>query len=161
MKTRSGKTKVKIEAVSGDTIQDVKRKIMEEIGIPPNQQLLIFNSQKMEDERATLKSYDINSDSIIELVIRRTHSNERHIYAKMPNGIRIVVDVSLEDAIADVKEKIKEMTGTPVNKQLITFGDTKLEGDNKLSDFGVEHGSTVLITISSNTQEKCIESKLN
>ena len=158
MKTRSGKTKVKIEAVSGDTIQDVKRKIMEEIGIPPNQQLLIFNSQKMEDERATLKSYDINSDSIIELVIRRTHSNERHIYAKMPNGIRIVVDVSLEDAIADVKEKIKEMTGTPVSKQLITFGDTKLEGDNKLSDFGVEHGSTVLITISSNTQEKCIES---
>ena len=158
VKTRSGKTKVKIEAVSGDTIQDVKRKIMEEIGIPPNQQLLIFNSQKMEDERATLKSYDINSDSIIELVIRRTHSNERHIYAKMPNGIRIVVDVSLEDAIADVKEKIKEMTGMPVNKQLITFGDTKLEGDNKLSDFGVEHGSTVLITISSNTQEKCIES---
>ena len=158
VKTRSGKTKVKIEAVSGDTIQDVKRKIMEEIGIPPNQQLLIFNSQKMEDERATLKSYDINSDSIIELVIRRTHSNERHIYAKMPNGIRIVVDVSLEDAIADVKEKIKEMTGTPVNKQLITFGDTKLEGDNKLSDFGVEHGSTVLITISSNTQEKCIVS---
>ena len=158
VKTRSGKTKVKIEAVSGDTIQDVKRKIMEEIGIPPNQQLLIFNSQKMEDERATLKSCDINSDSIIELVIRRTHSNERHIYAKMPNGIRIVVDVSLEDAIADVKEKIKEMTGTPVNKQLITFGDTKLEGDNKLSDFGVEHGSTVLITISSNTQEKCIES---
>ena len=158
VKTRSGKTKVKIEAVSGDTIQDVKRKIMEEIGIPPNQQLLIFNSQKMEDERATLKSYDINTDSIIELVIRRTHSNERHIYAKMPNGIRIVVDVSLEDAIADVKEKIKEMTGTPVNKQLITFGDTKLEGDNKLSDFGVEHGSTVLITISSNTQEKCIVS---
>ena len=50
------------------------------------------------------------------------------------------------------------MTGTPVDKQLITFGDTKLEGDNKLSDFGVEHGSTVLITISSNTQEKCIVS---
>ena len=158
VKTRSGKTKFKIEAVSGDTIQDVKRKIMEEIGIPPNQQLLIFNSQKIEDERATLKSYDINSDSIIELVIRRTHSNERHIYAKMPNGIKIIVDVSPEDTIADVKEKIKVMTGTPVDKQLITFGDTKLEGDNKLSDFGVEHGSTVLITISPNTWEKCIVS---
>ena len=79
MKTRSGKTKFKIEAVSGDTIQDVKRKIMEEIGIPPHQQLLMFNSQAIEDERRTLESYDINSDSIIELVIRRTHGNERHI----------------------------------------------------------------------------------
>ena len=81
VKTRSGKTNIKIEVVSGDTIQDVKRKIMEEIGIPPNQQLLMFNSQEIEDERRSLESYDINSDSIIELVIRRTHDNERHIYA--------------------------------------------------------------------------------
>ena len=81
VKTRSGKTNIKIEAVSGDTIQDVKRKITEEIGIPPNHQLLMFNSQEIEDERRSLESYDINSDSIIELVIRRTHDNERHIYA--------------------------------------------------------------------------------
>ena len=81
VKTRSGKTNIKIEAVSGDTIQDVKKKITEEIGIPPNHQLLMFNSQEIEDERRSLESYDINSDSIIELVIRRTHDNERNIYA--------------------------------------------------------------------------------
>ena len=161
VKTPTGKTKIKVEAVSGDTIHDVKRKIMEEIGIPPHQQLLMFNSQAIEDERRTLESYDINSDSIIELVIRRTNSNERHIYVKMPNGIRIVVDVSLEDTIADVKEKIKVLIGTPVNKQLITFGDTKLEGDNKLSDFGVEHGSTVSMITSSTTLKKSIVSYLN
>ena len=158
VKTRSGKTKVKIEAVSGDTIQDVKRKIMEEIGIPPHQQLLMFNTQEIEDERRTLESYDINSDSIIELVIRRTHGDERRIYVKMQNGIKIVLDVSPEDTIADVKEKVKEMIGTPVDKQLITFGDTKLEGDNKLSDFGVEYGSTVSMITSSTTLKKCIVS---
>ena len=79
VKTRSGKTNIKIEAVSGDTIHDVKMKIMEEIGIPPNQQLLMFNTQEIEDERRTLESYHIKSDSIIELVIRRIHGNERHI----------------------------------------------------------------------------------
>ena len=79
VKTRSGKTNIKIEAVSGDTIHDVKMKIMEEIGIPPNQQLLMFNTQEIKDERRTLERYDINSDSIIELVIRRTHGNESHI----------------------------------------------------------------------------------
>ena len=79
VKTRSGKTNIKIEAVSGDTIHDVKMKIMEEIGIPPNQQLLMFNTQEIKDECRTLESYDINSDSIIELVIRRTHGNESHI----------------------------------------------------------------------------------
>ena len=76
----------------------------------------------------------------------------------MQSGVRIVADVSPGNTRTDVKEKIKEMTGTPVDKQLITFGDTKLEGDNKLSDFGVEHGSTVLMTTSSKTQKKCIVS---
>ena len=158
VKTPSGKTNIKIEAASGDTIQDVKRKIMEDIRIPPNQQLLMFNNREIEDERRSLKSYNINSDSIIELVIRRTLGNERHIYVKMQNGVRIALDVSPEDTIADVKEEIKQMTGTPVDKQLITFGGTKLEGDNKLSDFGVEHGSTVLMTTSSNNRMKCIVS---
>ena len=106
--TRSGKTKIKIEALSGDTIQDVKRKIMVEFGIPLNQQLLTFNSQEIEDEGRSLESYDIRN----------------------------------------------EMTRPRVDKQLITFDDTKLEDDNKLSDFGAEHGSTVLMT----TQEKYIVS---
>ena len=108
MGTRSGKTKIKIEALSGDTIQDVKRKIMVEFGIPLNQQLLTFNSQEIEDEGRSLDSYDIRN----------------------------------------------EMTRPRVDKQLITFDDTKLEDDNKLSDFGAEHGSTVLMT----TQEKYIVS---
>ena len=40
----------------------------------------MLNSQEIEDERRSLESCDINSDSIIELVIIRTHDNERHIY---------------------------------------------------------------------------------
>ena len=45
-------------------------------------------------------------------------------------------------------------------QQLITFGDTKLEGDNKLSDFGVEHKSS-FNDYQSKTQKKCIVSYLN
>ncbi|PFX11034.1 Polyubiquitin-C, partial [Stylophora pistillata] len=123
LKTQSGKTKITMEAVSGDTVQDVKRKTMEEIGIPANQLQLMFDDRELEDEQRTLKSYHITSDSTIELLIRRTQGNAMHIYVKMQNGIRVVVDVSPEDTITDLKEKLKEMIGTPVNKQLITFGD--------------------------------------
>ena len=34
----------------------------------------------------------------------------------MQSGVRIVADVSPGDTRTDVKEKIKEMTGTPVDK---------------------------------------------
>ena len=37
----------------------------------------------------------------------------------MQRGVRIVADVSPGDTRTDVKEKIKEMTRNPVDKQLI------------------------------------------
>ena len=76
VKTRSGKMKITTEAVSADTIQDVKTKITEEMGTPANQLQLMFDNQKLEDEYRTLKSYNITRDSTIELVIIRGVSSE-------------------------------------------------------------------------------------
>ena len=80
VKTRSGKMKITTEAVSGDTIQDVKTKITKEMGTPANQLQLMFDNQKLEDEHRTLKSYNITRDSTIELVIGRKHLVEMHTH---------------------------------------------------------------------------------
>ena len=80
VKTRSGKMKITTEAVSADTIQDVKTKITEEMGTPANQLQLMFDNQKLEDEYRTLKSYNITRDSTIELVIGRKHLVEMHTH---------------------------------------------------------------------------------
>lgn len=80
VKTRSGKMKITTEAVSADTIQDVKTKITEEMGTPANQLQLMFDNQKLKDEHRTLKSYNITRDSTIELVIGRKHLVEMHTH---------------------------------------------------------------------------------
>ena len=80
VKTRSGKMKITTEAVSADTIQDVKTKITEEMGTPANQLQLMFENQKLKDEHRTLKSYNITRDSTIELVIGRKHLVEMHTH---------------------------------------------------------------------------------
>ena len=80
VKTRSGKVKITTEAVSADTIQDVKTKITEEMGTPANQLQLMFDNQKLKDEHRTLKSYNITRDSTIELVIGRKHLVEMHTH---------------------------------------------------------------------------------
>ena len=80
VKTRSGKMKITTEAVSADTIQDVKTKITEEMGTPANQLQLMFDNQKLKDEHRTLKSYKITRDSTIELVIGRKHLVEMHTH---------------------------------------------------------------------------------
>merc|ERR1711915_692470 len=63
-----GKT-VSIEVEEGESIEDVKAKIAEKEGIPPEQQRLIFGGQQLQDAK-TLGDYDVGDDSTLHLVLR-------------------------------------------------------------------------------------------
>ena len=144
--------------MASTTIKSIKSSIISILGIPYDQQCLIFHGKELEDDK-TLADLKICSGNIIHLELISNMNFQ--IFIRLSDKI-ISLTTKYSDRIDNIKQKINEREGTPIEMIHLSYCGKKLFfNDFTLLDYGIFKESTLELMWINNTAKVSNKATIN
>ena len=144
-----GGNKITLQVKSSDRVKNVKMKIQQKEGIPPELQCLVsaLSRTKLEDHHV-LRDYSIRGGSTLILAPKLPNKQVPmkiiiRIVTGETTGTRVTLEVKPSDFIADVKKRIQEQGVLP-EPQCLMFAGKELDDKHTLRKYNIRNGSFLL-----------------
>ena len=147
VKTLTDKT-ITLDVEPSDTIENVKDKIQDKIGIPPDEQRLRKeNGTYLEDDK-TLADYYIRSESFLYLLERPKPRKPCFILYDEDKKLDILVGCYVCANTLWLKEQIKEKLGLEEKYQILKVDGKIMKDNESLLSNGICDGKEINLSIS-------------
>ena len=139
VKTLVGRT-VTVEVGRNDTIEEVKSVICGREGVPPEHQQLFLCGKELQNER-TVGYYGVEKDTTLCLSLGLKGGMQ--VCIKSSSNVAIILEVTYDDRIATLKDKIYEKEGVHPNQYHLVHCGLQLEDDKTVGDYNLQSNTVI------------------
>lgn len=135
---------IQIKAHVSSSLQEIRQKIEDGLGIPAGNQILSYGSRKLRNHR-TLSYYYVKDDDTI--LLEESESKSQVLNLKTVGGSAYNLELFPSETVRDAKLALKEMLQVAEERIKLIFDQKLLENYQILEDIGFQAESSIHLLI--------------